>query len=220
MGCQAWVDGTGSKPSTCSGTKTDGCYKGLPPISTADGAWCVDGQLSTCQKYCIAVGTCPADFCASDASATASFAEECQAWVDGTGSKPSTCSGTKTDGCYKGLPPISTADGAWCVDGQLSTCQKYCTAVGTCPADFCASAATAGSFAEECKAWVDGIGSKPSTCSGTKTDGCYEGLPPISTADGAWCVDGQLSTCQKYCTAVGTCPADFCASAPPSLSEE
>jgi len=72
----------------------------------------------------------------------------------------------------------------------------------------------ASNFTEQCQAWVGGQGPKPSTCEGTNVDGCYTGLPPVSAADGAWCVAGKMTTCENYCNVSGLCELDdgpFCA---------
>lgn len=222
--CEAWADGTSPKPTECSPlNKYDGCYKGLPPISAEDGVWCAAGQVCTCNEYCAASGLCPKDFCAF------SFQLECEAWVDGSGPKPTTCEGTTTGACYSGLPPISPDKGTFCVDGQIGTCEAYCAAVSTCEDYFCATLIgqrsalgqiSTSSFPDRCQAWVDGTGPKPTTCGGTITDGCYKGPPPVSPEDATWCVDGEVSTCEAYCAAVHSCPADFCETSTPTFTAQ
>merc|ERR1712194_667240 len=96
----------------------------------------------------------------------------------------------------------------------MTTCENYCKVTGLSELDdgpFCAP-----TFGEQCQAWVDGHfeGPKPSTCEGTNVDGCYTGLPPVSAADGAWCVAGKMTTCENYFNVSGLCELDdgpFCA---------
>jgi len=138
------------------------------------------------------------------------FTAQCAAWVEGTGPKPSTCDeGKPADGCYLGLPPVKVADGAWCVLGKMTSCEVYANAIGTDVEELC----YAPTFVEQCTAWVDSDGTapKPSTCKGTTTDGCYLPPLPVSAANGAWCVDGEMTSCEVHAEGM---VADLCASVP------
>jgi len=168
-------------------------------VSAEDGVFCVAGEISTCEDYCTASGLCPPDFCETP------FAAECTAWVNDDGPRPSDCDNTPFDACTKGLPPVSAEDGVFCVAGEISTCEDYCTASGLCPPDFCETP-----FNAECRAWIGDDGPRPSSCDDTPLNACTKGVPPVSAEDGVFCVDGEISTCEDYCTASGRCPPDFC----------
>merc|ERR1712151_1387531 len=57
------------------------------------------------------------------------------------------------NGCYKGLPPVSAADGAWCVAGQMTTCENYCTVSGLCTVPLCASTSDTPVPASSASSW-------------------------------------------------------------------
>jgi len=220
--CAAWL-AKGPKPTTCEGVESpDGnfkaCYLGLPPVTPDRGAYCVDGEMVTCEEYCAKSHLCPEGFC-SDA---ATFLEQCHAWTDGTGAKPSTCEGVLYSNCFKYILPISPENGTFCVDGALASCASYCQArdwlyahvpggkkqqIHHCPEGFCGS----DSFGDQCQRWLQGPAPLPTACEGVKLDGCYVGVP-VTADKGAFCVDGHLATCDEYCQAEGDCPDGFCAS--------
>merc|ERR1712194_847585 len=130
------------------------------------------------------------------------FSEQCTEWVAGQGPKPSTCDGDDLDGCYKGALPISAVDGAWCVDDQISTCANYCNASGECPSHFCEECSSLFceyTFRDQCTEWKAGQGPKPSNCAEDEVDGCNKGALPASAADSAYCVYGQMISCEDFC---------------------
>jgi hypothetical protein len=141
-------------------------------------------------------------------SVGSSFQEQCQAWVGGQGLKPSTCEGApEVDGCYRGLPPVSAADGAWCVAGQMTTCENYCTVSGLCTASLCAATDTpVGASSASPGAYNGGV----SGYDGLDYD-CY--LPKNCYADhGAVELDhedinrgGSVSACAAACNGDSRC---------------
>lgn len=206
--CAAWR-AKGPKPTTCEGVEYSygnfsACYLGMLPVTPDRGAYCVDGEIVTCEEYCAKSLLCSEGFC-SDA---ATFPEQCDAWIDGTGPKPSTCEGApEDDACYKNLPPISPENGTFCVDGALASCASYCQQTHLCPKGFCGS----DSYGDQCQRWLEGPAPLPTACEGIKLEGCYIGMP-VTPDKGSFCVDGQLATCDEYCKAAGGCQDGFCAS--------
>merc|ERR1712187_292918 len=98
--------------------------------------------------------------------------------------------------------------GAYCVDGEMVTCEEYCAqSPDPCGEGTCSNATT---FEEQCIAWIWSTGAQPSTCEGTRDDACYKGLPPVSAVNGVFCVGGSLATCASYCQRSGLCPEGFC----------